>query len=83
MKLLNEKFLSFMKVLNKEVNDSYEEEKPKPNAKVIKNENTGVYGCVDLDDELREWETVIVNNTTHYVGYDIATKLNIKNGIYK
>lgn len=82
MRLLNEGFLCFIKVLNKEVKESYEEEKLEPDAKVIKNENTGVYGCVDLDYELREWETIIIDNTTHYVGYDAATKLNIKNGVY-
>lgn len=71
-----------MKQLNKEVEESYKEEKPEPNAKVIKNENTGAYGCVDLDYELSEWETVIIDNTTHYIGYDAATKLNIKNGVY-
>lgn len=82
MRLLSEKFLSFMKVLNKEVSESYKEEKPEPNAKVIKNENTGAYGCVDLDYELSEWETIVIDNTTHYIGYDAATKLNIKNEVY-
>ena len=82
MSVFNKNFLSFMKQLNKEVEESYEEEKPVPDAKVIKNENTGAYFCVDLDWELEECETLIVNNTTHYIGYDMATKLNIKNGIY-